>query len=115
VAPALDDQHTRFRSTGMTAEVPVFPTFKEDALRGLYANEMNVIETPKETIVDFSLLSPSEYYFDEEGRPAANMSHEIVGRFFLPAGTFRQFVSSYLRNHPEILEGLRQSAETEEQ
>lgn len=110
----MNQRRTRVAGTNVTADAPVFPTVREGGIQSFYANEMNVVETPRETLIDFSLISPIDYFFDDEGLPSARITHEIVARCFLPAGTFREFVAGYVRNHPDVVKEVTNSTNEED-
>jgi len=94
-----------------TISVKVPPRIVPDELaRGVYAMQMQQITTLSETILDFSSVTPVNYDTNEAGElnpDTFSIRAELVSRVIVPSRLLAEFIHSFIRAHPQVLQDIR--------
>ena len=78
--------------------------FAPGVFPGVYSNEIQQFQTMNETVVDFQLISPSSYEYDQALQMSnPDIGRTIVARVIVPNPVFERFVAAYIVNHPDFL------------
>jgi hypothetical protein len=90
----------------VTLKVPnrVIP---ESMFRGVYATQIQQLSTQRDSIIDFSSVTPASYDVDDSGKLALDsirLHAEVVARVIVPTEILNEFIRSYVRSNPAALQ-----------
>jgi hypothetical protein len=82
-------------------------TVTPDMAHGVYANNVDSIQTESEVILDFTFVHPISWSAGADSKTIEKLlRNETVARVIIPPHRFESFVLTYIQSRPELIRYL---------